>query len=45
MAEKVNLKDEVRSKYKLGKLTNKYIIIDIYSFAYLSREEAIYRII
>ena len=31
-------------KYRLGRITNKYLIIEIYSLAYLSREEAIYRL-
>ena len=30
--------------YSLGRITNKYIIIDIYSLTYLTREEAMYRL-
>lgn len=30
--------------YRIGKITNKYLIIDIFAFAYLTREEAIYRL-
>jgi hypothetical protein len=32
-----------KAKCKLGKITNKYLIIEIYAFAYGSREEAMYR--
>jgi hypothetical protein len=31
-------------KYRLGRIINKYLIIEIYSLAYLSREEAMYRL-
>jgi hypothetical protein len=30
-----------KSKFKLGKLTNKYLIIDLYAFAYSFRDELI----
>jgi hypothetical protein len=30
-------------RFRLGRITNKYLIIEIYSMAYLSREEATYR--
>ena len=29
-------------RYRLGSIKNKYLIIEIYAFAYLTREEAIY---
>lgn len=32
-----------KPKYRLGKITNKYIILEIYSLAYITREEATYR--
>ena len=32
-----------QSKYKLGKIKNKHLIIDLYIWAYQSREEALYR--
>ena len=32
-----------KPKYWLGKITNKYLIIDLYTLAYESREEALYR--
>ena len=31
-------------KYRFGRITNKYIIIEIYSLAYPYREEAMYRL-
>jgi hypothetical protein len=34
---------ERASKYRLGKITNKYLIVNLYALAYQSREEAIYR--
>lgn len=34
---------EKKSKYRLGKITNKYLIIDLYTLAYQSREEALFR--
>ncbi len=30
-------------KYRLGKITNKYLIIDLFTFAYHSRDEVLYR--
>ena len=32
-----------QSKYRLGKITNKYLIIELYTLAYQSREEALFR--
>ena len=32
-----------KPKYWLGKITNKYLIIDLYTLAYESREEVLYR--
>jgi hypothetical protein len=43
MAEESFQIKETRSRYRLGKVTNKYLIIEIYSYAYLTREEAMYR--
>ena len=43
MVEELLSFEKCRSKYRLGKITNKYLIIEIYSYAYVSREEAIYR--
>jgi hypothetical protein len=37
-------KDVFKPRYRIGKITNKYLIIDIFAFAYLSREEAMYRL-
>ncbi len=34
---------ELNSKFKLGKITNKFLIIEVYAFAYVSREESAYR--
>lgn len=34
----------LKPKYRCGRITNKYLMIDIYAFAYLSREEAMYRL-
>jgi hypothetical protein len=34
---------QANSKYRFGKITNKYLIIELYAFSYLTREEAIYR--
>ena len=31
-------------KYRLGRIINKYLIIDIYSIAYQTREEAMYKL-
>jgi hypothetical protein len=33
-----------KARYRLGRIKNKYLIIDIYAYAYLTREEAIYRL-
>jgi hypothetical protein len=33
-----------KPKYSLGRITNKYLILEIYSFAYLTKEEAMYRL-
>ena len=33
-----------KPRYKLGKITNKYLIIDIFAFAFHTREEAMYRL-
>ncbi len=32
------------AKFRLGKIKNKYLIIDIFSNAYLTREEIMYRL-
>ena len=32
-----------KPKHSIGKITNKYLIFDIYSYAYITREEAMYR--
>ena len=33
-----------KPKYSLGRITNKYLILEIFSFAYLAKEEAMYRL-
>jgi hypothetical protein len=33
-----------KPRYKLGQITNKYLIIDIFAFAFHTREEAMYRL-
>lgn len=35
--------DLQKSKYRVGRITNKYLIIDLYAFAYCSRDETVYR--
>jgi hypothetical protein len=45
MVEEVISMQEIglKPKYRVGKITNKYLIIDIFAFAFITREEAIYR--
>jgi hypothetical protein len=36
--------NKFKPRYRCGSITNKYLIIEIYAFAYLTREEAMYRL-
>jgi hypothetical protein len=38
------LQGSYKPRHRLGCITNKYLIIDIFAFAFLTREEAIYRL-
>ena len=43
MVEEFKLISERLSKFRLGKITNKFLIIELYAFAYVSTEESAYR--
>jgi hypothetical protein len=43
MVEELKLISERLSKFRLGKITNKFLIIELYAFAYVSIEESAYR--
>ena len=36
-------KQQMKPRYSLGKITNKHLIIELYGYVYLTREEAMYR--
>jgi hypothetical protein len=40
----LSLNQKMQPRYRLGRITSKYLIIDIYAFAYLTQEEVIYRL-
>ena len=43
MVEELKSISERLSKFQLGKITNKFLIIELYAFAYVSIEESAYR--
>ncbi len=43
MVEELKSISERLSKFRLGKITNKFLIIEVYALAYVSIEESAYR--
>ncbi len=41
--ELISLRGNLTSNYRLGKITNKYLVINLYAFAHYSREEVMKR--
>ncbi len=43
ISTEVAVESQPQIKFRLGKIKNKHLIIDLYTWAYQSREEALYR--